>query len=321
MRVFLFLNNWGGWQVARWLRARGDTIVGASLQPADERRFGPAMLDTLKLPADRIWLSTELREPKTVAQIRDLAPDIGVSAFFGIILKPELLGVFPKGCINLHSAMLPYNRGWHTNVWPIIDGTPAGYTVHYIDDGVDTGDIIAQRRVPVASTDTGGDLHERITRGVVDLFKEVWPDIRAGTNTRTVQDHARATIHRKAEISGLSRIDLARRYRARDLINILRARTYPPYPSAFYMEGDNPVHVRLELTPDAAGVTRATALPWIDLDAQYSAEELLSLLGAHDLSSEYVAAFADDAGPVLARARIVDARDFDTRASPAWMAV
>jgi methionyl-tRNA formyltransferase len=327
VRVLLFLNNWGGFEVARWLRQRGETIVGLVLQPAEERRFGEEILGALQMPADRIWLSTQLRDQATLMQLKALDPEIGICAFFGAILKPSLLDIFPKGCINLHSAMLPYNRGWHTNVWPIIDGTPAGATIHYIDSGIDTGDVIAQCHVAVEATDTGGLLHEKITRSLIDLFKQTWPDIRQGTNTCLPQDHQHATIHKKAELAALSRVDLSRRYRAGDLINILRARTYPPYPSAYYMSGDRATFVRLQLLReanlDAIGVSRQRrqAFPAIDSNAEYTTEDLLTLLGIHDASSDYFAVLLDESGPVFVRALLIDESAFNTRALPTWMSI
>ena len=247
MRLLLLLNNWGAWKVADWLRKRDENIVGLVLQPPDDRRFADEILSTLDMPPDKIWLSTQLRDPNTLAALKELRPDIGISAFFGCILKPDMINMFPKGCINLHSALLPYNGGWHTNVWPIIEGTPAGVTIHYIDPGVDTGDIIAQRQIPVEPTDTGGSLHEKITRDQVELFKETWPLIREGKNSRTPQDLSKATVHRKSEVAKISCIELDHTYRAGDLINLIRARTYPPYPSAYYMEGDRRTYVRMEL--------------------------------------------------------------------------
>ena len=129
MRVLLLLNNWGGWQVAKWLRERNDEIVGLVLQPADDRRLADEILSALDLPPDRVWLSDQLRNPDVVADLRALRPDIGISAFFCRLLKPEMIQIFPSGCINLHSALLPYNGGWHTNVWPIIDGSAGTQTV------------------------------------------------------------------------------------------------------------------------------------------------------------------------------------------------
>jgi methionyl-tRNA formyltransferase len=327
VRLLLFLNNWSGFQVARWLRRRGEAIVGVVVPPLEERRFGEEILGALQMPAHKTWLSTQLRDPATVAQLKALDPEIGISASFTAILKPSVLDIFPKGCINLHSALLPYNRGWHTNVWPIVDRTPAGATIHYMDAGVDTGDIVAQRQVAVEATDTGGLLHEKITRDLVDLFKETWPDISQGTNTRLRQDHQAATIHKKAELAELSRIDLCRRYRACDLINILRARTYPPYPSAYYMTDDRATHVRVQLLRDtdldALSVSRQRrqAFPGIDGNAEYAAKDLLTLLGIRDPAPDRFVGLLDDSGPVFVRAFLIDESEFDTKASPKWMSV
>ena len=257
--------------------------------------------------------------------MRELRPDIGISAFFGCILKPELIGIFPKGCINLHSALLPYNGGWHTNVWPILDGSPAGVTIHYIDAGVDTGDIISQRQIPVDPTDTGGSLHEKITRNLVEQFRMVWPVIREGGNSRIPQDRMRATVHRKSELAEISRFYPEREYRACDLINLLRARTYPPYPSAYYVEDDRRVYVRIELLREkqvaALGVPEHVrqAFPRGDMYAEAPAKDLLRLLGAHDSASNNFVNFMHGSGPIFARACIVDEREFDTAAVPAWM--
>jgi methionyl-tRNA formyltransferase len=321
VRLLLLLNNWGAWQVADWLRKRDEDIVGLVLQPPDDRRFADEILSTLDLPVERIWLSNQLRDPDTLAALRELRPDIGISAFFGCVLKPDMINLFPKGCINLHSALLPYNGGWHTNVWPIIEGTPAGVTIHYIDPGVDTGDIIAQRQIPVEPTDTGGSLHEKITRDQVELFKETWPLIREGKNSRTPQDRSKATVHRKSEVAKISGIDPDRTYRAGDLINLLRARTYPPYPSAYYMDGDERTYVRIELLREdqLPDLELARTFPQGNLDAQATGKDLLRLLGTHRDSRNHFVRFSHESGPIFARSYVVDEREFDTTASPAWM--
>ena len=325
MRIVLFLNNWGAWQVAKWLHQRGEDIVGLLLQPPDDRRFADEILSALDLPADKIWTANQLRDADTLAKLRELRPDIGISAFFGCILKPEVIQLFPHGCINLHAALLPYNRGWHTNVWPIIEGSPAGVTIHYIDPGVDTGDIIAQRRIPIEPTDTGGSLHEKTVRAEVELFKETWPLIREGKNSRTPQDHSKATGHRKAEVGEISRIHLDRTYRAGDLINLLRARTYPPYPSAYYIDGEQRTYVRIELLREnqlaALEVPQSVTqtLPRGELDTQYLAKDLLNLLGIHDSSPKHFVRFAHESGPLFARGCVADEREFNTEASPKWM--
>jgi methionyl-tRNA formyltransferase len=129
----------------------------------------------------------------------------------------------------------------------MLDGSPAGVTVHYIDAGVDTGDIIGQREVPIEPIDTGGRLHAKLTRELIDLFKETWPSIKTGTNPRIAQDQTRASYHRRKDMDALDHIDLDREYRARDLINLLRGRTYPPYPAAYFVEDGRKVYIRTQL--------------------------------------------------------------------------
>ena len=68
----------------------------------------------------------------------------------------------PKGCINFHLSYLPYNRGKKPNVWPIIDGSPAGVTMHYIDNDIDSGSIVAQSEVKVDIVDTGKTLYNKL---------------------------------------------------------------------------------------------------------------------------------------------------------------
>jgi methionyl-tRNA formyltransferase len=325
MRLLLLLNNWNGWEVAKWLRQRKEEIVGLILNPPGDQRFGEEILAALQMPAEKIWFGDQLRKPDTLAELRDLRADIGISASFGYILKPELIQMFPHACINLHAALLPYNGGWYTNVWPILDGTPAGATIHYIDAGVDSGDIIVQRKIPVQPTDTGGTLHEKITRDLIELFKENWPSIRAGTNSRTPQDRSKGTTHRKAEIDAISGIDLDRKYLGRELINLLRARTYIPYPSAYYVEGEKRTYVRIELrrerdmTASENGRSARETFPVGDLNAEYRAADLLKLLGVHDSSPDRFVQFKCESGPLFARAYIVDEREFRPAASPEWM--
>ena len=323
MRVLLFLNNWNGWQVAKWLRRCNEEIVGLVLNKPDDQRFGSEIRTALDLPENRIWVGHQVREPNVLATISKLQPEMGISASFAYLLKPEMIDIFPRGCINLHAAMLPYNGGWHTNVWPILDGTPAGATIHYIDAGVDSGDLIVQRETPVEPTDTGGSLHEKITRDLIELFKENWSSIREGKNSRIQQDRSKATTHRKSEIGEISRIDLDRIYRTRELVDLLRARTYLPYPSAYYVEDDKRSYVRIELLRESGLASlqpprsNGQSFSRANLDSARTARDLLDVLGIH--SPNHFVQFDHESGPFFARAFTIDEREFYPEASPKWM--
>jgi methionyl-tRNA formyltransferase len=97
--------------------------------------------------------------------------------------------------INLHISLLPYNRGADPTLWSVLEGTPAGVTLHYIDPGVDTGDVIAQREVSFDDEDTLKTAYDKLQAALLELFKQTWPAIADGTNERRAQ-RGEGTSHR-----------------------------------------------------------------------------------------------------------------------------
>lgn len=247
MRILLLVNNWVGWQVTAWLRQQGDEIVGLVLHPGAKRKFGEEIIAAAGLTADQIIDGSHLGQLAVRQAIGAMQPELALSILFDYILKPEFINLFPQGVVNLHPAYLPYNRGQYPNVWSIVEQTPAGVTLHYIDPGIDTGDIIARQQVPVEPVDTGETLYRKLERASVALFKEMWPLIRAGQAPRLPQDRQAGTYHRSRDVETIDPIDLDQPYTARTLIDILRARTFPPYSGAYFMHNGRKVYLRLEL--------------------------------------------------------------------------
>jgi len=247
MRILFLGNNWVGWQVVKWLKRQGEQIVGLVIHPPEESKYADQIVKTAQVELAHVFDGSQLRERDTLEAIRALRPDIGLSILFGYIVKPEFLDVFPSGVVNLHPAYLPYNRGAFPNVWSIVEGTPAGVTMHYVDTGVDTGDIIAQRRVSVEPVDTGETLYRKLEEASVDLFKRTWPLVRSGDDAPVSQGEQAGTYHRTEDVQDIDHIDLDKEYEARELINIIRARTFPPYSGAYFTHKGRRVHLRLEL--------------------------------------------------------------------------
>ena len=247
MRVIVFANNWVGWKITEWLSAHADTeIVGLVLHAQAKQKYAQEILQSVRLNEDRIFDGSRLHEPETIATIQSLRAEIGVSALFGYILKKDVLNLFPHGCINVHPAYLPWNRGSYPNVWSIVEGTPAGATVHYIDEGIDTGDVIARKQVTIDVTDTGESLYHKLEQACVDLFLETWPKIVDGTAERIPQSTLEeGTTHQCSDVDAIDQIDLQKQYSAEELFDIIRARTFPPYKGAYFLDknGDR-VYVR-----------------------------------------------------------------------------
>lgn len=252
MRILYFGNNRLGWRVASWLRAQGAEIAGAVVHPPARQRFAEEIVQATGVDPSAVFDGSRLRQPEMPALFRTLGADLGVCVSFGYLLPRTILESFPAGCINLHTGYLPHNRGAYPNVWSIVEATPAGATLHHIDEGVDTGDIIARREVPVEPIDTGESLFEKLEEGALQLFQEAWPLVVSGRASRTPQISSEGTSHRTDDVSRIDEIDLDRTYRAGDLINILRARTFPPHSGAFFRVGGRRVFMRLELSDDEA---------------------------------------------------------------------
>lgn len=240
-------NNRLAWRVLEWMRGQGEQIVGLVVHTMERQRYRNEIVAASGVDARGVFEGPDLIGPETLSAIRALEPDLGVSVLFGHILKPDLLAAFPQGCINLHPALLPHNRGAYPNVWSIVDRAPAGVTLHYMDIGIDTGDVVVQREVAVEPIDTGETLYRKLETASFDLFTEAWPRFKRGELRRMPQDASAGTYHALKEVERIDRIDLDRDYKARDLLDVLRARTFPPYPSAYFEEGGHRVYVRVQL--------------------------------------------------------------------------
>jgi methionyl-tRNA formyltransferase len=247
MRILFMGNNWLGWQALQWLREEGECVAGLVLHPPEKRKYGAELMATASGYAERVLDASRLQQHQTLQIIRDLNPDVGVSIMLGYILRRALLELLPIGCINLHISFLPFNRGTYPNVWSIVDGTPAGVTLHYIDEGVDTGDIIAQTPVHVEPVDTGASLYRKLELAALELFKQQWPRIREGRSGRMPQSVLEGTAHRARDVDQIDQIDLDRSYTARHLIDIIRARTFPPFRGAYITVGGRRIYLRLDL--------------------------------------------------------------------------
>ena len=247
MRVLLLANNRVGLEVTKFLKESGAEIVGLVIHGDDKKKLSDEIVAASGVDAANVFDGSKLEE--SMEEIKALNADLGVSLFFDYILKKDFLDLFPSGCINLHPAYLPFNRGSYPNVYAITDGTPAGATLHYMDEGIDTGDIIERVQVPIEPTDTGKTLYAKLEDACVTLFQATWPKLLDGSAGRTPQSELEeGTTHKYADAEGFDEIDLTKEYKAGTLLDILRARTFAPYKSAYFVdENGEKVYVRVDL--------------------------------------------------------------------------
>jgi methionyl-tRNA formyltransferase len=125
--------------------------------------------------------------------------DYLISYNYRHILNLEVLDSLNHRAFNLHTSLLPYNRGSHPVLWSVLEQTPLGVTVHELDKGLDTGAILFQKELTIEDPNkTLRQLYEYVNRELVDLFCQKWNNIKRGDFISTPQS-GESTFHRKFE--------------------------------------------------------------------------------------------------------------------------
>lgn len=136
----------------------------------------------------------KVREKAFIDTLKELAPDVMVVVAYGQILPESILNIPTLGCINIHGSLLPKYRGAAPIHWAIMRGeTETGITTMFMDKGMDTGDILLKRTVPIAAADTTGTLHDTLSQVGAELLIETLKQLEQGTLERIPQHDELAT--------------------------------------------------------------------------------------------------------------------------------
>jgi methionyl-tRNA formyltransferase len=199
--------------------------------------------------------------PENVAVVAEARPDVLVVVAYGAILKSALLSLAPKGAVNVHASLLPRHRGMSPIQRAVWDGdAETGVTTMYMDEGVDTGDMILMDRTPIGPDETAGELHDRLALLGARLLVDTLARLDAGTAPRVPQPADGATYAgRLTKGDGLLdwRLPAARLH--------AQARAVTPWPGATALFGGEPLLVvacRLAATEaDASSPAAGAAAP------------------------------------------------------------
>jgi methionyl-tRNA formyltransferase len=247
MNLALFAARDVGIEIARFLSDQSEDLKCLVLDANDRGEANSTIRQLSRVASDCVLSSNTIYEEGTLARMSLMGIDLIILAWWPYIIRPSVLAIPRVGCLNLHPSLLPYDRGKHYNFWTLVEDSPFGVTIHFVDPGVDTGDIAWQSQIPKSWEDTGKSLYEKAQQEIVRLFKNNFADIKNGNIPRTPQDRQQGSSHFAREIESASRIDLDRSYTARDLLNLLRARTFPPHPACRFTSGDATYEVRVDI--------------------------------------------------------------------------
>lgn len=181
------------------LAQSGHSILSVVTQPdrakgrGQEFQFPP--VKQLALEKGFTVLQPEkINTPEFIEILRQLAPDLIVVVAFGQILSSKLLAIPSGGCVNLHSSLLPKYRGAAPINWAIMKGeTETGVTTMKMDVGMDTGDILLVRKIPIKDSDTAQTLHDTLSQEGAALVLETVRRLEQRDLTPLPQDNTLAT--------------------------------------------------------------------------------------------------------------------------------
>ncbi len=177
-----------------------DQVVGVVTQPDRPKGRGHTLTPSpVKLAAQHAGIPVlqpvKIKTTEFLNALAEWKPDVIAVTAFGRILPPTVLALPPKGCINVHGSLLPKYRGAAPVQWAVINGdTETGITTMLMDEGMDTGAMLLQERLPIAPDDTAGTLAPRLAELGGRLLAATIAQLKAGTLTPRAQDHSRATM-------------------------------------------------------------------------------------------------------------------------------
>ena len=232
-RVVSFGFQTWGFRTLQALIELGHDVALVVTHPASEQSYKAIFSQSVEELAAEHGIPVHLTErvdAETIDLVKRAEPDVIVVNSWYTKMPPELYNLPPYGTLNLHDSLLPKFTGFSPVLWALISGeSEFGLTVHRMDDGLDTGDILIQHSLPIGPTDTGTELVMRGMDLIPGALRDALHALESGTAVWRPQNKAERTyFHKRSERDSL--IDWS--WPAEDLERFVRALS-EPYPRAF----------------------------------------------------------------------------------------
>ncbi len=214
--------------------ADGHELLAVVTQPDRPRGRGKKMMMS---PVKEVALENNIEvlqpqkasDPEFIEKLKELNPELIVVVAYGQILRKNLLEIPKKGCVNVHVSLLPKLRGAAPINWTIINGdSKTGVTTMFMDEGLDTGDIIMSKEFKLDDEITAGELHDWMMVEGAELLSQTVKAIESGNYTRTKQDDEESTYAPMMD-KNLGHIDFSKS--AQEIHNLVRGTI--PWPGAW----------------------------------------------------------------------------------------
>lgn len=177
-----------------------------------------------------VYQPLKVREEAFVQQLRESKPDVIVVVAYGQIIPKSILSIPKYGCINIHGSLLPKYRGAAPIQWAVLDGEKeTGITSMFMDEGLDTGDMLIKRSLLLDERETSGTLFEKMKKLGAEVLIETLDKLEKGEITPEKQDEISPTPYSKMLTKEMGLIDFQKSAKELDFF----VRGMSPWPSAY----------------------------------------------------------------------------------------
>ncbi len=195
MRIVVHGQQAFGKAVLEALLKRGENVIGVYVAPEKPGQKADPLKEAALAAKLPVYQPASYRKPEVWEEFKALKPDLQVMAFVTLFVPEEFLTIPTKGSIQYHPSLLPLYRGPSAINWPIIKGErETGLSIFWPDNGLDTGDVLLQKKTPISATDTLGTVYfDRLFPMGVAAMCEGVDLVKAGKAPRIKQDHSKAS--------------------------------------------------------------------------------------------------------------------------------
>jgi methionyl-tRNA formyltransferase len=221
MRIVVHGQQAFGKAVLDALMKRGDNVVAVYVAPEKPGQKADPLKEAAEAAKLPVHQPASYRKPEVWEEFRALKPDLQVMAFVTLFVPEEFLNIPTHGSIQYHPSLLPKYRGPSAINWPIIQGdTETGLSIFWPDNGLDTGDVLLQKKTPISFEDSLGSVYfDRLFPVGVEAMLEAIDLVKAGKAPRIKQNETEATYEGRCTADN-ARIDWAKPWR--QIHNLIR---------------------------------------------------------------------------------------------------
>lgn len=221
-------------------------IVGDSKSSSHKQE----LIEVSGLEENNIYNMSFMNDPENADILNNHEVDYIFGIHFPYIIYENVLSIPKIGFLNLHPAYLPYNKGWHTPSWAIIDKKKYGATLHFMSEELDGGDIVAQEEIEVEPYFTANELYKNVLELEKKVFIDALPEL-VSLNPKKVPQSGIGTSYNKRDLSKIQKIDIDNKILPLELIDKLRALTTNDVNEAAYFIIDGKKYsIQINIVPE-----------------------------------------------------------------------